>query len=167
MTDTFTADEVFEMAERIEQNAADFYREAATVHADKADVAFLRDLARMEDEHKAVFAAMRKELPPQLADKRPFDDPFLKATLFLDRIADAHGGEGTFSAASPMSKDDSLEELVKKAIQAEQKTVLFYVGISDRIPDDLGKDRVDVIISEEKSHITLLAEQLKQLKQAQ
>ena len=46
-----SADEVLELAQRIEQNGAIFYRKAAEITKDKSDTGFLLRLAEMEDEH--------------------------------------------------------------------------------------------------------------------
>ena len=59
---TFTADEIFEMAEKIEKNGAEFYREAAEKATDKDTKQMLLDMAVMEQGHLETFQDMRKEL---------------------------------------------------------------------------------------------------------
>ena len=60
---TLNADEVLTIAERIEANGARFYRRAAELHPEVYGHALMLRLAAMEDEHRAVFAAMRVALP--------------------------------------------------------------------------------------------------------
>jgi rubrerythrin len=155
----FNADEVFEMAERVEQNGADFYIKAADIHAGAGDVEFLRRLARMEEDHRKTFAEVRAALPD--ADRQlPDDYPYLKATLFLNTMADAHGGEGLLSQAIPLTREDTLEQLVLRALHFEEDTILFYLGLKDLVPANRGRDRIDRIIEEEKLHVAILAGEL-------
>ncbi len=51
MPERFNADEVFDMAVRIETNGAEFYRKAASLQEDEENSNFLNGLARMEDRH--------------------------------------------------------------------------------------------------------------------
>ena len=55
--------EVFEIAERIERNGAMFYRKAAEIFFDNADIRkILLEIAEMEDEHERTFSKMRRQL---------------------------------------------------------------------------------------------------------
>ncbi len=57
---TFSADEIFEIAEQIERNGANFYRKAAeSAEGDNRNL--LLRLAKMEDDHEKIFATMRAE----------------------------------------------------------------------------------------------------------
>jgi rubrerythrin len=49
MAIVFNADEIFEMAIRIENNGAAFYRKAAGLQSDTKNHKFLESLAKMED----------------------------------------------------------------------------------------------------------------------
>jgi len=160
----FNADEVFEMAEKIEVNGAAFYRRAAALHAqDKESVAFLTRLAEMEDEHRATFAAMRAELPERLREETAFD-PYLEAGLYLNAMADSHGGEGTPAAADSLTGKESMTDVLRIAIGLEEKSIVFYLGIQDMVPEKLGKDKIGRIIAEEKSHMVTLAGELKKVR---
>lgn len=159
----FNVDEVFGMAERIEMDAAEFYTKAADIHADHQAAAFLRALAKMEYEHRDTFAAMRKTLAPKMR-QLPDEDPYPKATIFLDTFADAHGGEGTLSMAAPLTASDRLDDLVKKGIAFERHTILFYLALKDLVPEGRGKDQIGRIIDEEKQHVVALTEKLAELK---
>jgi rubrerythrin len=156
----FNADEVFEMAERVETNGAEFYTRAADLHAKQADVKFLRQMAKMEYDHRDTFAALRKRLPAE-ARALPDDYPYLKATLFLTRTADILGGEGTLSQADPLSPSDSLAAILRKAILLEQQAIAFYVGLQALVPDNRGRKQVDKILAEEQAHVVILARELR------
>jgi rubrerythrin len=161
---SFNADEVFEMAERVERDGADFYRRAARLQASTqaGNVELLKKLADMEDQHRATFAAMRAKLPARMRENTAFD-PYLEATLYLDAMADSHGGEGAPAAAAALTGKDSMPDILRTAIGLEKKSILFYLGIRDMVPAKLGKDRIEAIIAEEKSHVVTLAAELRKL----
>ena len=154
-------DEVFGMAERIEQNAVDFYTKAASLHARTADVAFLKKLAAMEQEHRNRFAAMRAQLPPA-SRVPPATAPYLHATLYLNTIADAGGGEGTLSNATPLSATDTLVNLVCGAVRMELEAVAFYGAVKEAVPES-ARSQVDLIIAEECAHVVILVAELRKL----
>jgi rubrerythrin len=162
MSIRFNADEVFEMAERIEINGAKFYRRAAELKgkADKAAGDLLLKLAKMEDQHRQIFSAMRKELPEDLRERTEFD-PYLEANLYLGTMADAHPGEGAPSAAAALTGQETFPQIVRIAIDLEGKSIVFYLGLRDMVPEKLGKGRIDAIIAEEKQHIVTLTDVLR------
>ena len=57
----FNADEIFEMAVRIEENGAAFYRKAGELQADAETKKFLQGLAAMEDQHKKTFTEIKQK----------------------------------------------------------------------------------------------------------
>ena len=67
----FNADEVFEMAERIERNGGRFYRAAAEKFPAVREL--LLELAEMEDDHERTFANMRAELSTKETAQTVFD----------------------------------------------------------------------------------------------
>ena len=159
MTIAFNADEVFRMAERIEADAAALYRKAAANHARERDCGFLLRLAAMEDEHRKLFAALREELSNKEKELTAYD-PYEEATLYLGAMADTHGGEGSPLAAASLTGSETMEQILRLAIGLEKKSVLFYLGIKDMVPQQLGKARIDKIIHEEKGHIVILSREL-------
>jgi rubrerythrin len=159
---TFNADEVFAIAERIEENGAAFYRRAAELHGstEGADTALLLRLAAMEDQHQAVFASMREELPDCMREVTA-SDPYMEAELYLHAVGNSHGGEGAPEAADALTGKETAEEIIRTAIGLEQKSIAFYVGLRDMVPPKLGQGKVDAIIAEEKDHVTILTAELR------
>lgn len=158
MSIRFNADEVYAMAEKIEENGAAFYRRAAALQ--KSSKTFWLDLARMEENHKATFAAMRAGLTDRMKEETAFD-PFMEASLYLHAAADAHGGEGAPSVAASLTGKESVADILRIAIGLEQKSIVFYLGMKDMVPKKLGRDKIDDIIAQEKSHIVTLTEKLR------
>ncbi len=156
---TFNADEVFEMAEQIERTAAKFYREAATNAPDRqVKDTFLR-LAAMEDRHLRTFQEMRTTLSDQEKGGTTFD-PEGEASLYLQAMADDRGFEGMRGRGVKLTGKESTRELLEIAISAEKNSVLYYVGLKEMVPTEIGRDKIEAIIREEVSHAADLRRQL-------
>lgn len=159
----FNVDEVLEMAIRIEENGAAFYRKAAGLQSDAKNRDFLEKLAVMEDGHKATFTEIRNTLTDKEKGGKIFD-PQDELSLYLSAMADTHGGEGSPSAADSLTGAETMEEIVTTAIGLEKESVLFYLGLKDMVPPKYGQDRIDHIIMEERGHIVQLTSLLGTLK---
>ncbi len=163
---TFNADEIFEMAEEIERQAARFYTQAAEHAPDEATAGMFREMAEMEDDHEKTFAAMRKDLGAAERETDTFD-PQGEAAMYLQAMADAHGTEGKKGRkgkAGEMTGNESLEEVLEAAVRAEADSVAFYTGIKEMVPARAGRDRIDEIIKEEIGHLAYLKRRLVELR---
>jgi len=159
----FNANEVFNMAIRIEENGAAFYRKAADLQSDESNQDFLRKLAAMEDAHKVSFAEMQHSVTDAEKSNTVFD-PNDELSLYLNAMADLHGGEGSPVAADALTGKETMEEIVTTAIGLEKESILFYLGLRDFVPPKLGRDKIDEIIKEERKHIAQLNAVLKKMK---
>jgi rubrerythrin len=157
MSYDFNADEVFEMAEQLERNGNAFYLKAAEAVKDPGHVALLRELAAMEVDHEKTFKAMRQSLGANEKAKTVFD-PDGEAALYLKALADTRV---FFEKPIDLS---SMESILKAAIEAEKDSIVFYLGMKNTVPEELGQNRIDAIIREEMGHIRLLSRELVQLK---
>lgn len=153
MPNEFNANEIFEIAVKIEQNGAMFYRNAAEQVEEENHKEFLLELARMEDEHEATFADMQKELQDEEKTPTTFD-PDDETVLYLKALADIRV---FFEKDQP---DNSFKGILSCAIQAEKDSIAFYLGMKELVPAKLGQSKIDAIIKEEMSHIRLLAGKL-------
>jgi rubrerythrin len=150
MGDQFSAGEVLQMAEQIEQNAATFYRDAVRGMLTEDARSLLLRLAAMEDDHARTFAAMRATLSETEKHARPNDE----AVAYLRALADTRG---LFARSVDTS---SMEEVLKAAILAEKDSIAFYTGLREIVPESLGKGRIDDVIRQEMTHIRLLVDVL-------
>jgi rubrerythrin len=160
---TFNADEIFEMAEDIERDAARFYRQASKGAADKKTKQMFLDLANMEDKHLTTFQEMRKELSSGEREETVFD-PDNEAAMYLQTMAKGHGWEGKKSLTESLTGGEKIEDILKIAIEAEHNSVVFYSGLKELVPPRAGRDKVEAIIKEELGHIAILNQQLALLK---
>ncbi len=153
----FSAEEVFTMAEQIELNGVNFYRDAAKNIEDAESKDLLLRLADMEVEHGKTFAALRAELGDKDKASTVFD-PDGEAVLYLKALADTRV---FFEKEIDVS---SMEKILKAAIEAEKDSIVFYLGMKEAVPGQLGKDRIEAIIKEEMGHIKILSQKLVALK---
>jgi rubrerythrin len=149
----FNADEIFEIAERMEQNGAKFYRTAANAVQDDKAKALLEKLASMEDNHEKTFSQMRAQLKEKEKTATVYD-PQNEAALYLRALADMRV---FFQKEIDTS---SLETILKDAIGAEKDAIVFYLGMRDAIPLEFGQAKLADIIREEMGHIRLLSSEL-------
>jgi rubrerythrin len=149
----FNAKAVLEMAETIEKNGYAFYRKAADdVKAPDIKV-FLLELAEMEVGHEKLFVSMKTKLSDKESEEIVFD-PYDEAALYIKALADTRVFyEKTIDTSS-------AEEVLKAAIEAEKESIVFYLGMKELVPDNLGKGTIDNIIREEMKHIQLLSKKL-------
>jgi rubrerythrin len=159
MAMTFTADEIYEIAEQIERNAAEFYLEAAERCRNEDIKKMLLDMSESENEHLEKFQNMREKL----AEEAGFSifDPFGRSAMYLQAIADARSWEGRISPMQALTGNETAKEIIEIAIESEKEMVVFYVGLKDLVYFKAGKDKVEDIIVEELCHISTLLKKLK------
>jgi rubrerythrin len=153
----FNADEVFEIAEQIERNGVKFYRSAAQNIQDADKKKLLNDLAEMEVEHEQTFKTLRSKLSVDEKVQTTFD-PEGDSESYLRALADTR----VFYEKEITS--NSMEEILKTAITAEKDSIVFYLGMKEVVPANLGQDKLNDIIKEEMGHIRLLSKELLELK---
>jgi rubrerythrin len=155
----FNADEVLQMAERIERNGVRFYRAAAEATTDPAFKERFVELAEMEVAHEQTFAGLRRELSPEEKGTTAFD-PQNETQAYLAAMADSEIFDDSKDPAELVAQTSSPAEVLRVAIGLEKESILFYLGLKDLVSARLGRDRVEGIIAEEQSHVALLKGQL-------
>lgn len=153
----FNADDILEIAEQLERNGARFYRSAAEAVHDRDARGFLLQLAAMENNHEKTFTQMRAQLKSSEKTATVFD-PEGEAVLYLRALAD------TRVFYEKQIDTSSMTAILKDAITAEKDSIVFYLGMRDAVPAELGRERLDAIIKEEMGHIRLLSKELVNLK---
>jgi rubrerythrin len=157
MSFVFNADEIFEMALKIEQNGEKFYRDSAARIADPEAIRLLLNLADMEVEHQRIFNTMKTTL--SAAEKKAMAfDPNNEAGLYLESLANT---KVFFEKDIDTS---ALEGIFKAALAAEKDSIAFYLGMKDLVPAGSGREKIEEIIREEMRHVRILGERLTALK---
>jgi len=161
----FNAEEVFEIAEQIELNGAKFYRRAAELARAQQDRELLLSLAAMEDSHVKMFAAMRKDLRGGEVSLKEFDLQG-EAAAYLRSMADGKVFDLTADPVEYLGMDRSIEDILYKALELEKDSVVYYVGIREMVPEELGRNKIEHIIREEMKHIVSIKVELEMRLQA-
>ena len=163
----FNADEIYQMAEQIEVNGENFYREMAEQVSDAEIRKLFLDFAAMEVGHKVVFSSMRQALAGKDRGQTVFD-PEGEAALYLGALADQRvfgkGTEDAFTLSENLNEDEKLKKIFWAAAGREKESIVFYLGMKDLVRDDLGKNKIDDIIHEEMKHLRILSHKIASLK---
>lgn len=155
----FSADEVLQMAEQIERNGARFYRHAAEMPFDERTRNTLLDLAAWEERHEETFATMRTQLPEEARAPAAFD-PHHELPLYLQAMADRRVFDLDGDLVARLSGSETMREILEVALGFEKDSVVFYVGMKDLVPEEVGGVHLEAIIKEEMSHIGILGGRL-------
>jgi len=162
MVAKFNADKVFEMGMQIERNGREFYRRAAAGAQDAAVRRMLSSLAEMEDDHEGLFGRLKAALPKEAAPELLFD-PDGTAARYLRAAADTHVFNAESARPDDLSDCPTAEDVLRKAMEFEKDSVVFFLALKEVVPEDLGKAEVDGLIREELDHIALLSRELGRL----
>jgi rubrerythrin len=155
MDDKLSADEILSKAEEIERRGARFYRAAAQKASNKKVKRLLLDLAEMEDGHLRVFEHMRGEFadPGKNSMALESDGDILSYTQIVAEGPDSNDAKNPLEQ---MTGKEKAEDVLRMAIEAESRSILFYVGLRNLIRAKADKDRLEAIIKEEMSHVVSL-----------
>lgn len=149
-----TADDVFAMAVRIEENGEAFYKGAEKKSENPDLKKLFADLALMEQGHILIFKNLRSQLPSSSADA--VWDPEGLAESYLQATADTHIFTLEIAEQRLRSVNTPLEAL-DMALQFEKDSVAFFMGMKQILPDQSGKAEIDKLIFSEMDHIRMLS----------
>jgi rubrerythrin len=153
----FSADDIFEIAEQIEENGALFYKNASEKMSNARFKKLLNELSTMENEHRQTFSSMRALLSDKEKEPTVFD-PMNESARYLKALADLR------VFYQKQVDITTIESTILYAINAEKDSIVFYDAMKGFVPDRLGRAKIDNIINEEKKHIELLGRELIALK---
>jgi rubrerythrin len=159
MTRELNAFEVLEIAEKMERDAARFYREAAGMHNDAKISKLFAELAQWEKRHVQVFADMKDYFAEQAWELGRFDlDRVDMARLDVPRVVlDEHS-----EPATELTGNETRADVLRLAIKKEQYTISYYAALTEFA---LGQDNVEAIkaiLQEERKHVRILTQSLQQ-----
>lgn len=156
MGSTFEARDIMEIAMRIEENGANFYRFAVQLARDEETKKLFEHLAQEEEKHKSIFKNMLSGLerrdPPESypgeygAYLRNYADNNI---IFTKEVMDKElaGIKDTSSA-------------LDFAIRRELDSILYYQEIKGFVAEK-NHETIDQVINEERKHFKILSEQKK------
>jgi len=157
MPDVFNAREILEIAVRIEENGARFYRKAAEYIAAPESKKLLLGLADMEDKHEETFRSFIREIEGEKTGT-DYIDPDGDAAKYLGAVAGGYVFPVAEDPSEKLTGTETMLEIIDSAIGLEKDSVVYYLGVKEIVPPALGRERIDRIIAEEMRHITLLSD---------
>ena len=147
----FSANEILDMAIRLEKNGEAVYRDAVEKMLNPELVSLLEWMADEEVRHADWFLNLKLDLK----DKR--GNPFVEEMsreLFNDLL-----GEKNFSLKEvDFASIDKVDDLIEVFIDFEKDSILFYQLLEPFIKDSVALEYLQKIIQEENNHIKQLKE---------
>lgn len=152
----FTADEIFDIAERLEKRAILFYTEVAESCPHPSSRKLLRKLAAMEVDHEKIFSGLRQSLRTRTGAKALSRREAAQWTIIAEMMLNNLDRD---IAARFRNKSD-WQELMREAIGFEKDTITFFLGLKSMVVDPRDKKKIDAIIMEETGHVLALSSEL-------
>ncbi|MDD2333565.1 MAG: ferritin family protein [Mesotoga sp.] len=140
--------EVLEIALRIENEGADFYRDLAESTDNENQGSVFRFLSSQERRHAETFRALLKRFQEEAAELVNWDN----AGAYMEDLTE----EAVFSGRlhDAMSSSD-YDEAIALAIEVERKSIAFYRSFVNNVKAETA-DALKKIVAEEERHIELL-----------
>ena len=160
MSITFNADEVFEMGMDIEKNGEAYYKKAAELATDPNIKKAFTYLAGEEKKHWETFKELREALPPKSSSPTVIDPDGLES-LYLDALVKSRLFNSEQEAEKVASKVEDEIEALRAALTFEKDTILFFQTMRSMTREDLGREKIDMLIEEEQKHIVRISTEIK------
>jgi len=140
--------EALEIALRVENEGADFYKNLAESTNSEKQGSVFRFLSSQERRHSETFRTLLKRFDEEAAelvnwdDARAYLEDLTKGAVFPVRLHDA------------MNSSD-YDEAIAMAIEVEKKSIAFYMSLVHYVKAETA-DALGKILAEEEKHIELL-----------
>ncbi len=147
----FSANELLDMAIKLEKNGEAVYRDALEKVSKPELVSLLEWMADEEVKHADFFSDLKLKLETER--ENPFMEE-MSRELFDDLL-----GDKNFSLKEvDFSFLDNVDELITIFIEFEEDSILFYKVLEPFVEDSVAREQLKKIIDEENSHIRHLQE---------
>lgn len=142
------AADIIASAVEIERRGFAFYEQAANEATQSEDKVFFAFMAKEEQRHEKIFAAMLQragglDIPAGSDDAEYFE--------YITLLLDSH------AMFLPDRQEAAHKDPLRQAIAFEKDTILFFVAM-ERVVDPSERAHIDACIEEEQRHLRLLAE---------
>jgi len=155
---TYSPDEIFQIAEQIERNGIGYYRKACEIACGSERKKLFKELENMERQHLEDFIKIRQEFKADAADT-PLDVNG-EAGLYLSAIANSNVFVPDKDPAESIGAGCDIDKIIERAIDMEKNSIIFYIGLKDLVISKAGKRKVESIIQQEIKHILMLNERI-------
>lgn len=149
----FTAQDILEIAIRLENNGEKTYRDARRRNPDECLKALLEWIAEEEHNHANWFTGLKARLSTE-------QDHHLLAELSQALVEDVVKGQAFSLQEVDFTEIDTPAKMIRTFIGFEEDTIAFYQVLKSLIDDPAIAAHLDQIITEEKTHIAKFQEML-------
>ncbi len=154
----FSADEIYEMAQAMEQRGIEFYSRAARRTSGSNLGSLFANLARMEQGHLEAFTELRNALPPE--DRRrdvPVEpEDVEEREHYIRTLVHSHVFGPEQEAWLSSRNDLSPSEVLAWAEEIEKDSIVFLLELQELVPAHRGRQDIDRILREELRHLRML-----------
>lgn len=162
MSNEFSADEILEIAQQIEQNGIKFYSAAADCVENPQHKQLLTDLANWEVSHVETFKKMRQGLGAEERQPTVFD-PDNEIGQYLKSMADRVVFTSRMKPEEMLCENPTYRRILEVALDREKDAVVFYASVKGLVSERLGRGKIEDIMNEEVYHVALIEKQLREL----
>ena len=149
----FSANELLDMAIKLEKNGEAVYRRAIEMVSEPELISLLEWMADEEQRHADFFSELKRNLETNRAN--PFMEE-MSRELFDDLL-----GDKNFSLKEvKFSSIETSEDLFAIFIEFEKDSVIFYKVLEPFVEDPIALEHLKKIIDEENRHIKHLQESI-------
>ena len=148
----YSADEIVDIAVRIEENGQKFYSACADFTSDVNLKKVFKHLAEQEEKHKSAFEKLYDKMADYKLNPATYTD---EVDLYIKALADSQVFSPGADVVRLAKETGDVLSLLSLAIGAEKDSVLFYGGVLE-LAQDADRKTVSAIIREEQSHIVEL-----------
>jgi rubrerythrin len=142
----FTAQDILDIAIRLENNGEKIYLDARQHTADAELRALLAWIAAEERSHASWFEGLRDRLSRD-------EDYHVKAEMSRALVEDVVQGQAFSLQAVDFRTIDTPDKMIRTFIGFEEDTIAFYEILATLITDPSMSGQLGEIIDEEKTHI--------------
>ncbi len=160
----FNAGEVFKIALMIEDNGHLFYETMAAKPFPEEIVTLFKGLGAEELGHKAIFTALLKELPPATTTATVWD-PDNELDKYLKLMADEHVfNQKPEAIAELLKKVNTPADAIRMAMGFEKDTIVLFLELQAASEKyDQSRERISLLVNEERRHLARLAGMLQKV----
>jgi rubrerythrin len=149
----FTFGDIKNIAVQIERNGEDSYLKASKVSTDPKITEILLWMAEQEQKHANWFTNLKSSKP---LTTEQIEMEAVGQTLLQDMVK----GNDFLLDEKNLERSKSVKEVLDISISFEKDTILFYQFLLDFLDDEEDQEQLQLIITEEQSHITQLEQML-------
>lgn len=162
--ENFNDAEAMSIAIIVEEEGLDFYTTLMKNAKDSKIKELFSKLASYEKEHLARFQQAYREINSPISPVQGCEDYTVDSYLkyLVDTGIFTEKGAAKRLAAEIKTDIDAL----KIGIQAEKDSILYYTEAAKNTKYEAGRKTFEQLVNEEKKHLKLLAEQMKELKKS-